>query len=108
MQSLPQRTRSGKKACLKIAEYFATEMNSHCLVNIWMTDGYKDVPADRLTPRLRLKKSLDEILSVKYDKKKVIVAVESYTVGSMICTPSLQKKNFLIILKAKYSVAYFF
>lgn len=66
-------------------------MNSHCLVNIWIPDGYKDVPADRLTPRLRLKKSLDEILSVKYDKKKVIVAVESkvfgigvesYTVGS--------------------------
>jgi L-rhamnose isomerase len=79
------------KACLKIAEYFANEMNSHCLVNIWIPDGYKDVPADRLTPRLRLKKSLDEILSVKYDKKKVIVAVESkvfgigvesYTVGS--------------------------
>ena len=99
MQSLPQRTRSGKKAGLKIAEYFAAEMNSHCLVNIWMTDGYKDVPADRLTPRLRLKKSLDEILSVKYDKKKVIVAVESkvfgigvesYTVGSMICTPKVR------------------
>lgn len=79
------------KACLKIAEYFATEMNTHCLVNIWIPDGYKDVPADRLTPRLRLKKSLDEILSVKYDKSKVIVAVESkvfgigvesYTVGS--------------------------
>ena len=79
------------KACLKIAEYFATEMNSHCLVNIWIPDGFKDVPADRLTPRLRLKKSLDEILSIPYDKKKVIVAVESkvfgigvesYTVGS--------------------------
>ncbi len=78
-------------ACLHIAEYFADEMNSPCLVNIWIPDGFKDVPADRLTPRLRLKKSLDEILSVKYDKKKVIVAVESkvfgigvesYTVGS--------------------------
>ena len=78
-------------ACFHIAEYFADEMNSPCLVNIWIPDGYKDVPADRLTPRLRLKKSLDEILSVKYDKKKVIVAVESkvfgigvesYTVGS--------------------------
>ena len=79
------------KACLKIAEYFATEMGSHCLVNIWIPDGFKDVPADRLTPRLRLKRSLDEILSVNYDKSKVIVAVESkvfgigvesYTVGS--------------------------
>ncbi len=79
------------KACIRIAEYFAQEMNSHCLVNIWIPDGYKDVPADRLSPRLRLKQSLDEILSIDYDKDKVIVAVESkvfgigvesYTVGS--------------------------
>ncbi len=78
-------------ACLKIAEYFADEMNSHCLVNIWIPDGFKDVPADRLTPRLRLKKSLDEILACGYNRSKVIVAVESkvfgigvesYTVGS--------------------------
>ena len=79
------------KACIKIAEYFATEFNSYSLVNIWIPDGYKDIPADRLTPRLRLKESLDEILSIPYDKQKVVVAVESkvfgigvesYTVGS--------------------------
>lgn len=79
------------QACLKIAEYFADEMNSHSLVNIWIPDGFKDVPADRLGPRLRLKESLDEILKTDYDKNKVIVAVESkvfgigvesYTVGS--------------------------
>lgn len=78
-------------ACLKIAEYFADEMGTPCVVNIWIPDGYKDVPADRLTPRLRLKDSLDKILACGYDKKKVIVAVESkvfgigiesYTVGS--------------------------
>ncbi len=79
------------KACLKITEYLATEMGTPSLMNIWVPDGMKDVPADRLTPRLRLKKSLDEILSVPYDRKKVIVSVESkvfavgvesYTVGS--------------------------
>ncbi len=79
------------KACLRIAEYFAREMNSKCLVNIWIPDGLKDVPADRLGPRLRLKQSLDDILSVPYDKENVLVAVESkvfgigvesYTVGS--------------------------
>ena len=79
------------KSCIRIAEYFATEFNSHSLVNIWIPDGYKDIPADRLTPRLRLKESLDEILSIPYDKQKVVVAVESkvfgigvesYTVGS--------------------------
>ena len=78
-------------SCLHIAEYFACQMNSHCLVNIWIPDGYKDIPADRLGPRLRLKQSLDEILDCGYDKSKVIVAVESkvfgigiesYTVGS--------------------------
>lgn len=79
------------KACIKISEYFAAEFGTQTLMNIWIPDGYKDVPADRLSPRLRLKKSLDEILSVKYDKSKVAVAVESkvfgigvesYTVGS--------------------------
>src|SRR5699024_5741309 len=66
---------------LKIAEYFATEMNSHSLVNIWIPDGLKDVPADRLGPRLRLKDSLDQILSIDYDKTKVRVAVESKVFG---------------------------
>lgn len=79
------------KACLKITEYFATEFGKPSLMNIWIPDGFKDVPADRLTPRLRLKKSLDEILSTPYDRDKVVVAVESkvfgigvesYTVGS--------------------------
>ena len=78
-------------ACLKIAEYFADEMGTYCAVNIWVPDGLKDVPADRLGPRLRLKDSLDKILACGYDKNKVRVAVESkvfgiglesYTVGS--------------------------
>lgn len=78
-------------ACLKIAEYFAAEFKGKCLVNIWIPDGFKDVPADRLTPRLRLKDSLDKILACGYDRSRVDVAVESkvfgigvesYTVGS--------------------------
>lgn len=69
------------KTCLKISEYLATEMDTHCLMNIWIPDGFKDVPADRLTPRLRLKASLDEILSQDYDKSKVVVAVESKVFG---------------------------
>lgn len=78
------------RACLEIAAEMGKAMNSPCLVNIWIPDGYKDIPADRLSPRLRLKKSLDEILE-DYDKEWVIPAVESkvfgiglesYTVGS--------------------------
>ncbi|MDR2532437.1 MAG: L-rhamnose isomerase [Oscillospiraceae bacterium] len=79
------------KACLKISEYFARELSQPCVMNIWIPDGMKDIPADRLTPRLRFKKSLDEILSEPYDKEKVHVCLESkvfgiglesYTVGS--------------------------
>ena len=79
------------QASIRIAEYFATEMGTPSLVNIWIPDGFKDVPSDRLGPRLRLKDSLDQILAIPYDKKKVIIAVESkvfgigvesYTVGS--------------------------
>lgn len=69
------------KACIKISEYLADEMGTPTMMNIWIPDGYKDVPADRLTPRLRLKKSLDEILAIDYDKSKVIVAVESKVFG---------------------------
>lgn len=79
------------KCCLKISEYFAQETGIPCVMNIWIPDGYKDIPADRLGPRERFKKSLDEILSVDYDKSKVYVCLESkvfgigmesYTVGS--------------------------
>ena len=77
---------------LKITETFGKELHQKSLMNIWIPDGLKDVPADRLGPRLRLKESLDKILAgYKYDKKVMDVSVESkvfgigvesYTVGS--------------------------
>ncbi len=69
------------KACIRIGEYFAAEMGTPCAINIWIPDGYKDVPADRLSPRLRLKDSLDQILSIDYDRSKFLVAVESKVFG---------------------------
>ena len=78
-------------ACIRIAEYFATETGVPAVLNVWIPDGYKDVPQDRLSPRARFKKSLDEMLAIDYDKSKVYVTLESkvfgiglesYTVGS--------------------------
>ena len=78
-------------ACLKIAEYLATETGVPSVMNIWIPDGYKEIPADRIGPRARFKKSLDEILATPYDKEKVYITLESkvfgiglesYTVGS--------------------------
>lgn len=79
------------KRCVEISQYFAEETGIPCVMNIWIPDGYKDIPADRLGPRARFKKSLDEILSIEYDKNLVYVCLESkvfgigmesYTVGS--------------------------
>lgn len=79
------------KRCLEISEHFAKETGVPCVMNIWIPDGIKDVPADRYAPRKRFKESLDEILSIPYDKSLVYVTLESkvfgiglesYTVGS--------------------------
>lgn len=79
------------QACIRISQYFAEETGMPCTMNIWIPDGLKDVPADRLGPRARFKDSLDQILSIDYDKNKVLVCLESkvfgigmesYTVGS--------------------------
>lgn len=78
------------KRSLEIAAEIGKAFGNKCFVNIWIPDGMKDIPADRLGPRLRLRDSLDEILTV-LDKEHVQVAVESkvfgigvesYTVGS--------------------------
>ncbi len=79
------------KRCLEISQYFAEKTGVPCVMNIWIPDGIKDVPADRYILRKRFKDSLDEILSIPYDKKMVYVTLESkvfgiglesYTVGS--------------------------
>ena len=79
------------QACIRISEYFAERTGKPCVMNIWIPDGSKDIPADRMGPRARFVKSLDEILGIGYDKEKVLVTLESkvfgiglesYTVGS--------------------------
>jgi len=96
------------RACIRIAEYFATELKQPCVMNIWIPDGYKDTPADRLSPRQRFADSLDRILAIDYDKSKVLVCLESkvfgigmesYTVGSSeFCINYAAKKGILSLM----------
>lgn len=78
-------------ACRKIGASFGQALGTPCVTNIWIPDGYKDVPADRKTPRLLLKDSLDKILIEPIDPQHNLDAVEgklfglgseSYVVGS--------------------------
>ena len=79
------------KACIRISQYLAEELGQPCIMNIWTGDGFKDIPADRMGPRVRYKDSIDQILSEPYDfnlvkpcvESKVFgIGVEAYTVGS--------------------------
>lgn len=69
------------KRCVEISQYFAEETGFPCLMNIWIPDGYKDIPADRSGPRARFMRSLDEIIATEHDKDKVYITVESKVFG---------------------------
>lgn len=79
------------KACIRISEYFAKETGVPCVMNIWTGDGFKDIPADRMGPRVRYKESIEAILAEPFDKNLVKpcveskvfgIGVEAYTAGS--------------------------
>ncbi|MCI8464156.1 MAG: L-rhamnose isomerase [Lachnospiraceae bacterium] len=69
------------RACIRISQYFAEETGVPCVMNIWTGDGYKDVPADRMGPRMRYKESIEAILSEPFDRSKVKPCVESKVFG---------------------------
>ncbi|HOK96490.1 MAG TPA: L-rhamnose isomerase [Anaerohalosphaeraceae bacterium] len=78
-------------ACRKIGAAIGRQLGSTTVTNFWIPDGYKDVPVDRVSPRLRLMDSLDKIFAVKVnpahnldavESKLFGIGAESYTVGS--------------------------
>ncbi|MNC11582.1 L-rhamnose isomerase [compost metagenome] len=69
------------KASRRIAESFGQALGQPCVTNFWVPDGYKDTPIDRLSPRVRLQQSLDEIFSEEIDQQYNIDAVESKLFG---------------------------
>jgi L-rhamnose isomerase len=78
-------------ACRKIGEAFGRQLGSPCVTNVWVPDGFKDVPVDRRTPRAILRRSLDEVFAEPLDpryhrdameSKLFGIGSESYVVGS--------------------------
>lgn len=79
-------------ASRKIGEFFGRQLNTPAVTNIWIPDGYKDTPYDRMAPRKLLIESLDRILAEEIDREFNLDAVEpklfgigseSYVAGSM-------------------------
>ena len=78
-------------ACRKIGAEMGRQLGSTTVTNVWIPDGYKDIPVDRTAPRERLTDSLDKIFNEAIDPKHHLDAVEaklfgigaeSYTAGS--------------------------
>ena len=77
-------------ASRRISDYFGKELGKPAVMNVWIPDGCKDQPADRLAPRQRLIESLDEIVSaplgthhkIAVEGKLFGIGAESYTPGS--------------------------
>ena len=78
-------------ACREIGAAIGEKLGNPVLNNIWIPDGYKDTPADRMGPRQRLMESLDRVFAPEISKKWNLdtveaklfgIGVESYTAGS--------------------------
>ncbi|MCJ7778035.1 MAG: L-rhamnose isomerase [Sedimentisphaerales bacterium] len=68
-------------ACRKIGAAMGKKLVTPCVTNVWIPDGYKDIPVDRKGPRQRLRKSLDEIFAEKIDRSCLLDSVESKLFG---------------------------
>jgi L-rhamnose isomerase len=76
-------------ASREIGDFFGRELNTPAVTNVWIPDGYKDSPANRLAPRQRLKEALDKVFEKKLshnldavEAKLFGIGSESYVVGS--------------------------
>ncbi len=77
------------RLCREIGQHAAEQLDSDCVVNVWVPDGMKDTPADRRVFRERLTESLDEIFDQPFESvldsvesKLFGIGSESYVVGS--------------------------
>jgi len=69
------------KCSREIAARIGAELGTPCVNNLWIPDGSKDMPANRIKHRRILRESLDEIYDKKYDKSCLIDSVESKLFG---------------------------
>ena len=79
------------KRARDISAVMGKALGSPTVMNVWVPDGYKDTPYDRLSPRQRLSDSLDKVFAKKQNHKHMLDAIEcklfgigseSYVVGS--------------------------
>ncbi len=88
-------------ACRRIAETFGRELGTPCICNFWVPDGFKDIPADRSTPRRHLRDSLDACFAPKISPKFERDALEPklFGIGTESCTVGSNEFYLLYAMK---------
>ena len=89
------------KSIRRIGAEFGKELGTPAVCNFWAPDGFKDIPADRFTPRKRLSDSLDEIFAEKIDEKYLIDAVESKLFGIGVESCTIGSNDFYLMYAAR-------
>jgi L-rhamnose isomerase len=76
------------RRCREIGAAFGAALGTPCVTNVWVPDGFKDTPADRMAPRARLAESLDAIFATPLPPQHNLDAVEPklFGIGSESCT----------------------
>lgn len=69
------------RRCRQIAAAFGENQGSPCFHNVWIPDGHKDIPADRMGHRRLLRESLDAVFSDDLSSSLVKDAVETKLFG---------------------------
>jgi L-rhamnose isomerase len=93
------------KIVRRIAADMARELGSRSIVDLWIPDGFKDLPADRWLYREHLKDSLDAIFKEKIDSKLIMDAVEAKLFGIGSEAYVVGSHEFYLAYAAKNNVA---
>lgn len=89
------------KAIRRIGAEFGKALGTPAVCNFWMPDGFKDIPADRFAPRMRLSESLDTIFAEKIDEKYELDAVESKLFGIGVESCTIGSNDFYLMYAAR-------
>ena len=91
------------KAIRRVGAEFGKTLGTPAVCNFWMPDGFKDIPADRYAPRVRMSESLDTIFAEKIDEKYELDAVESKLFGIGVESCTVGSHDLLLMYAARHN-----
>ena len=92
------------KACRRIGAAFGRRLGTPAVCNVWVPDGFKDIPADRTAPRQRLLQSLDLTFAETFPETELLDAVESKLFGIGVESYTVNSHEFVMQYAMKQKI----